>query len=89
MAKSIVVTSDTDLALPVGNATIKGIMLCAGSANATVEVFDGTVAAGVSIGKLAAVTNETAPPLITDIDTKNGVSVDIGGTGAKAFLIYE
>lgn len=95
MAKSLPITADVDAFLPVRNTIIKGVLLCAGTgANAVIEIYDAaTVAAGASAGssvvKLAAVTNESAAPICCDILTTNGVSVDITGAGAKAFLIYD
>lgn len=88
MAKTLVVTADTDNFIP-GKCTIEGVQLCAAAANAIVEVFDGTVATGTSVAKIACVANESAPPLDCDIDIINGVSIDITGAGAKAFITYE
>lgn len=89
MAKSLVITASANLVVPVSNAKVISVILCGGSDASTVEVFDGTQSAGSSIAKLAAVANESAPPLECEIDTTKGVSVTLTGTGSKAFVIYE
>lgn len=89
MAKSLVVAADTNLLLPVRNTRIKAIVLCAAAANSVVEIWDGaTVGAGQSVAKLACVPN-TSVSFYGDIDTIAGISVDMTGAAAKAYIIYE
>lgn len=93
--RAILVSASTDGVISNGSgySKLRGFALCAGSAAATAEIFDGTQAAGKSIGKLATAASTSANAVIFDEDAVtcvNGqISVTLSGTGAQAYLYFD
>lgn len=90
MAHSLLVTTITDGLFPERTMRIKAISVCAPGEAAYIEVFVGaTVAGGESIAKVACSAAEGFNAMEQDIDVHGAISVDVGGVGVQAYIVYE
>ena len=86
MAKSLPITANRALLLPVRNTVVKMVALCAAAATSTLEVFDGVFGTIATIAVGAAGTGYTALDVLTLVSASSGVqatvrvdTVDVGG----------
>ena len=85
------VNASADIAVPV-NSMVRAIVLTAGSAAATLAVFNGTQTGVVYYGFLGAITGNSSIltfPGEKGLQFRDGVSVTITGTGADAYIYYD
>lgn len=84
------IAADTNAALPAGTI-IRGVSLMAGSDASSVKLYDAATVTGTDFFGMNALTSDNKyvpfPPLGKKVNT--GVSVDITGTGAVAYIFYD
>lgn len=73
MGKSLPVTANASLFLPVRNTILKAIALCAAAATSVLEVFDGTFGTIATAAIGVAGTGYTAGDLVTLVSASGGV----------------
>ena len=86
-AAHVHLTTDTTVKSQPGQ--LVAVVLTAGSANATLTVYDNTAASGTVLTTLAALANDstTWQPSIC-YSAAIGIHADITGTGASATVVY-
>jgi len=93
MANVKKVTASADASLAGFKNIYKVVLVAGAAAAATVIIFDGaTQAAGIDIGKIAALTGDTKELCFDDDDQGHildeGLSLTITGAGAVVYVYY-